>query len=101
MIIHGQVLKVERVQGSGDSGNYDYFLAHVLDASAVRVERCRVSEEFGKLPKEGEMLTAEVYVSVYSTNQGQARMSFRLVRRVDPLELAADSDGVLGVVEAS
>lgn len=96
MIIQGMVLKVERRSGTSERGNYDYFVAHVLDG--LKVYECRLADNFGDLPHEGEMIRAEVSVSVFTRRSGAPDLAVRLEgRAVDEGVPARGFDDVASV----
>lgn len=88
MIIHGQLLRVEPVQGTSNGESYSYLRAHILDG--VQVVSARVGDKFGPLPDQGQPITANCYVSAYKGRDG-ARLSVVLdspVRDVSHLKSA-------------
>ena len=86
MLIHGTVLKTDRIVGKNDRGPYDFTQVHVLDGIAVHV--ATVGREFGEIPTKGEQILAEVNVTPRKNRtSGAADVSITLVRRLTASEV--------------
>lgn len=89
MVIQGQVLEIETVQGTNNGEAYSYHRAHILDG--LEVVQARVGDNYGPLPQKGSEITAAIRISIWNDRRdnGRARASYTLVAPYKAAQRAA------------
>lgn len=84
----GPVLRTEQRKGSTNGRDWSYIQLHVLDDVDVHI--CRLGDDYGSIPGEGEVILAHAEVRAFARSRGGAGLGITLTKPVDPAELVAD-----------
>lgn len=88
LTLEGEVRRVEPVQGNG----YAYLRAYVL--SGVEMYRCRLGDNYGPAPSEGQTIRAEIAGRVYSDKNDRPQLAWTLVKPADAPARSGSSPNV-------